>query len=109
MPHIEVTYKRNVSRRLVGVIVNALYTKACHRDLIPSEALDVYARKLGRLDRQHELIMVRIYADPHLYIRGREDAVRIEEEILSIVTGIVRPTQVEVEIMTTPTTHRTLQ
>ncbi|MNF08560.1 hypothetical protein D3C80_2090100 [compost metagenome] len=83
--------------------MSTLHAKACHRDLISSETLDVYARRRGKLDRQDKLIMVRIYADPHHYIRSREDAVRIQEGILDIVTGIVRPMQVRVEIVTTPT------
>lgn len=102
MPYVEVTYKRNVSRRIVKVIVNTLYARACHRDLIPSESLDVYARKLNKLDRQQKLIMVRIHADPQDYMRNREDISRIEQEIWSILTELVIPTQVGVEIITIP-------
>lgn len=109
MPYIEVTYQRNVSRRAVRDIVNTLYTEACHKDLIPSESLDVYARRLGRLDRQRKLIMVRIYADPHDYIHGREDMDRIEETIWSRLSEMVRFEQVGVEIITTSTASRTLQ
>ena len=104
MPHIDVIYKRNVSRRVIRMIVSTLYTKACGRNLIHSESLDVYTRRLGKDDRQHKLIMVRIHADPQVYMRSRDDAARIEDAISSMLGEQVRHTQVGVEIVATPAT-----
>lgn len=103
MTHIEVTYSRNVSRRIVGEIVNTLSAKACREDAIPSESLDVYARRLGTLDQQRKLIMVRIYTDMHGSIRSREDMDRIQQETSSILSKLVMDSQIEVEVIAAST------
>lgn len=104
MPYIEVTYQRNVSRQVVSGIVDTLDNKASQKDFVSAETpdMDVYARKLGKLDRQAKLIMVRIHVGYRDDASSRQDASRIKDEVWSKLSEQVKLMQIGVEVIIAP-------
>ena len=102
MSFVNITFKRNVSRKVVRNIVSVLRDKTGANEVIDSWNLDVYARRLNKLDRQQKLIMVRIYVNSVAHADASKDARHIQGEVTALLEEHVKSTQIGVEVFILP-------
>ena len=100
MPSIVVTYKKKaLSRRQIAALANVLFSRACRKDLIWSENLNVYMREVGKFDRQYGDVIVHIAADSRYHCTTFEEEMHIKNEITKIVLELAPLSGVFVEVM----------